>query len=346
MTLPGLKGLGMTARRLRYAFEQRVLILLYHRIVTSESDLWNLSVTPHHFDEHLQVLQHFRTMELQQLARALRAGSLPRRAVVITFDDGYADNLYNAKPLLERYDIPATVFLVSGSIGHKREFWWDELERVLLQPDVLPRKLCLTINGSPYVWEASEGVNENECRSSYYCRPKSGEATFSPRRALYYSLWERLHALPHNEQQKVLDALLQWAGAGAASRPTHRTLEMTEVQRLAEGGLIEIGAHTATHSSLAVLPLDAQRDEIRRSRTKLEEILNAPVQSFAYPYGSELDYTPETRALVQQAGFACACSNFGGVVRHSTDIYQLPRMRVENWDGEEFSRRIERWFHE
>jgi peptidoglycan/xylan/chitin deacetylase (PgdA/CDA1 family) len=76
--------------------------------------------------------------------------------VVITFDDGYADNLHNAKPLLERYDIPATVFVTTGHIGHEREFWGDELDRLLLQPSTLPELLGLSINGSPYQWELGE----------------------------------------------------------------------------------------------------------------------------------------------------------------------------------------------
>ena len=67
---------------------------------------------------------------------------------MVTFDDGYADNLWNAKPLLERYDVPAAVFVTTGYAGQDREFWWDELETLLLERAGRCRKRCtLNING-------------------------------------------------------------------------------------------------------------------------------------------------------------------------------------------------------
>jgi peptidoglycan/xylan/chitin deacetylase (PgdA/CDA1 family) len=116
------------------------------------------------------------------------------------------------------------------------------------------------------------------------------------------------------------------------------------VVRLARGELIEVGAHTVTHSVLSALPAAAQRDEIQRSKAHLEEILGHAVSNFAYPYGTRSDYTAGTVAVVQEAGFASACSNFAGVVRHGTDRFQLPRVLVRNWTGDEFARQLKEWF--
>jgi peptidoglycan/xylan/chitin deacetylase (PgdA/CDA1 family) len=82
--------------------------------------------------------------------------------VVVTFDDGYADNLHHAKPLLERYGIPATVFVTSDYIGQEHEFWGDKLERLLLQPGALPQTLQLQVNGTAYQWSLGEAAYFSE----------------------------------------------------------------------------------------------------------------------------------------------------------------------------------------
>src|SRR5215467_4451596 len=100
------------------------LILMYHRIAELQSDPWGLAVSPRHFAEHLEVLRrHGQPRPLAQTVKALQRQGLPGgRPLVVTFDDGYADNLYNAAPLLDRYDVPATVFLTTGYIDGAREF--------------------------------------------------------------------------------------------------------------------------------------------------------------------------------------------------------------------------------
>jgi peptidoglycan/xylan/chitin deacetylase (PgdA/CDA1 family) len=113
---------------------------------------------------------------------------------------------------------------------------------------------------------------------------------------------------------------------------------------LAEGELVEIGAHSVTHSVLSVLPSAAQRSEIRQSQACLHELLARPVTSFAYPHGLRSDYTLETVAMVREAGFECACAAFAGACRRGSDLFQLPRCMVSNVDGDEFARRLENWF--
>src|SRR5207245_611648 len=110
----------------------------YHRVEDLPSDPQRMCVGPDQFDEHLAVLRtRFRPASLSSAVEATRKGDLDRD-VAVTFDDGYADNLLNAKPLLETHGIPATVFVTTDYIDSKREFWWDELERLLLQPGDLP----------------------------------------------------------------------------------------------------------------------------------------------------------------------------------------------------------------
>ncbi len=128
MRIPGLKILQRSARWLRSRFTHGALILGYHRVADVAHDPHLMCVSPQHFAAQLEALRRFaHTVSLQELVLGLQNGALPRRAVALTFDDGYADVLYHAWPLLERYEIPATVFVVSGCLG--REFWWDESAR-------------------------------------------------------------------------------------------------------------------------------------------------------------------------------------------------------------------------
>jgi peptidoglycan/xylan/chitin deacetylase (PgdA/CDA1 family) len=271
--------------------------------------------------------------------------SLPRRAVLVTFDDGYADNLLRARPLLEKYDVPATVFIASGYAGADREFWWDELDRLFLQPGALPRALHLKLNGNRYTWLLGEGSDYTEASHSRNLRWRAWQQNDpTSRHSVYRSLWQMMQPMSDCERQRVREELLAWAGATASARPSHRALTPDEITELAHDGLVEIGCHTVTHPQLSSLSADSQRDEIWRSKARLEEILDRPVTSFAYPYGRVCDYTNETVALLREAGFDCACTTSARAVERGTDPFQLPRVQVEDMDGESFARMLSERF--
>jgi peptidoglycan/xylan/chitin deacetylase (PgdA/CDA1 family) len=256
------------------------------------------------------------------MTQALQNGDLPRRAVAVTFDDGYADNLYNARPILESYEIPATFFMVSGSIG--RSFWWDQLAQSIFLPRKLPRKLDLFINGKAHNWRLRDGGTKS-------------------RQRLLTSLYGTMRPLPSEERRPLLKSLSNWAGITLEGQQYSRPLTTEEMVQLASGDLIEIGAHTVNHRPLDMLPVDEQRQEIVQSKENLEGLLNKPVTSFSYPFGQRSDYTAETSAIVREAGFECACTNIVGVALLGSDLFQLPRYWIRNWPGPKFSNKIRMW---
>ncbi|NEO95507.1 MAG: polysaccharide deacetylase family protein [Moorea sp. SIO3G5] len=334
--------LEQTAWRLKNKILPGVLILMYHRVAEVDSDPWSLCVTPEHFAEHLEVLRKHRyPLSLQQLTQTIRVRQPIKRSVVITFDDGYADNFYNAKPLLKRYDIPATVFVTTGGIGHSREFWWDELDRLLLQPGILPEILQLTINASTYTWELGKAAYYSQADYQFY-RHWSASGIEDPtlRHTLYRSLYELLYPLSTHKREQVLEAIRVWANAEPIGRSTHRSMSREELLALEEGGLIEVGAHTVTHPFLSKLPVASQQDEIQQSKHYLEEILGHPVTSFSYPHG---DYTADTISIIQEAGFTCACCSVVDRVQEDSNSFLLPRVEVQDWDGKTFARWLSRW---
>ncbi len=119
-----LRRLRRLPQFLRNRFSLGGLILLYHRVAVAESDPHALCISPAHFEEHLALLSgRARVVPLAEIVTRLRERRSVRGLVAITFDDGYADNLTTALPLLERYAAPATFFVVSGRIP----FWWDRM---------------------------------------------------------------------------------------------------------------------------------------------------------------------------------------------------------------------------
>jgi peptidoglycan/xylan/chitin deacetylase (PgdA/CDA1 family) len=296
----------------------RPLILLYHRIAPAGFDPWALCVSPRHFEQHLHVLkQHKVVLSLAELVEGMRAGRAPRHAVAITFDDGYADNLHCARPILEAYDLPATFFLTMANIIHQREYWWDELGRIVMETPTLPAEVTL----------APEGHRER-------CRAPSGR---DARAKLYRMLWTRLRVLGYEEREHCLDKLAAWAGLDRTPRDTHRPLRTDEVIELSESGRMSIGAHTLTHPVLSELPAERQEEEIRESKAAVEALLGQSVAAFSYPYGA---YGPGTAEIVRRAGFACACATTPGGLRRAPDLYRLPRLTVEDCDGAAFARRL------
>jgi peptidoglycan/xylan/chitin deacetylase (PgdA/CDA1 family) len=338
---------------------------MYHRVIDVGSDPYELTVTPQHFEEQLEVLcKYSRPIPLQRLVGALReegpprrlpgletmadvcrGESLPRRSVVLTFDDGYADNLLNARPLLERYEVPATVYVTTGSVGGEREFWWDELQRHVLEPGTLPAMIYLDLPGEPLEWHLGEAATFSE--ADYEAQrhwPRLQPELAGPRQELLVALLERLRPLPAADQRRALDQLAEWTGS-TAPRPEYRQMTVDELHQLEEGGLVEIGAHTMTHPQLSAHPPEVQHEEILASRASLEEILGHPVTNFAYPFGAVEHYNEDTVAVLREGGFTSTVTTTPGLVQRTTDRYRLPRQVVRDWDGDIFAQKLEEFFH-
>ena len=310
------------------------IILMYHQVAVLEMDPWSLAVSPRHFAEQLEVLaQRREVVSLRRLTDEIDAPRLDSRHVAITFDDGYADNLTNAKPILEQFGFPATVFVVGDAVGLQRELWWDELDRVFLGQHSLPDHLEIRCNGRTHSWDLGDRGKSDLL--------KKWRGSARDRVRLF--LWRRLRALPAPERWRVIDELQAWAGQVPEVRPERRVMTADEVVRLGANGLIEIGAHTASHPRLAALPPNAQLEDIVRGKMRLEEIIGGPITSFSYPFGGQLDVSSITVKAVRKAGFERACTTRKGTVQPHLDPFRLPRIYVADWSAADFERQLAPW---
>jgi peptidoglycan/xylan/chitin deacetylase (PgdA/CDA1 family) len=317
------------------------VILLYHRVATVESDPFGLAVSPAHFGEHLDVLRETASiMSLSKLITELGAQASERPLAAITFDDGYADVIAHAVERLESAAIPATFFLTTSTLGHQ-EFWWDQLERLVLQPTVLPSRLHLDINdassewllGDDGPWWRERFVNDPSWRTWHPDAP-------STRHALYASLWKRCQPLSPEERELVLGQLRRAAGGDHEPRQTHWSMTVDDARRLLTRPFFEVGAHTLTHAHLASSTAKIQGIEILESKSWLEHELGHEVTIFSYPYGGATDYTDDSVRLAREAGYIGACLSTPGPLGPHTDRFRLPRLFVHDWDGDEFRRQL------
>lgn len=321
------------------------VILLYHRIEHLPSDPQRLAVRPRHFREHLEILRReYRPISLRELCSGLANGNVPDRAVAMTFDDGYADNFEKAAPLLGEFDIPATMF-VTARRDNDREFWWDDLERIILRTPRLPKSISLQAGGSRRAWRLDDGSNKTPSDPAWSVQSNRPP---TKRQGLYLLLCRMLRTMPDDRRRHTLDALHRWGRANPVLRPTHRCMTPAQIRQLAKGDLIEIGSHTVTHPVLSALPLARQYAEIAGGSDRLTEIIGRPVKSFAYPFGCARDFTSETVELVRSAGHLRACANTGkplcdaAIVTPRSNPFKLPRAIVRDGDGETFARSLHR----
>jgi peptidoglycan/xylan/chitin deacetylase (PgdA/CDA1 family) len=151
------------------------------------------------------------------------------------------------------------------------------------------------------------------------------------------AVWSVLLDASDEERRRALDDLERLADAGRRDDPAAGPMNPDELRRLASSPLIDIGAHTMSHSWLAGLPRDAQLEEIAGSRQQCRDLTGEFPSSFAYPFGAFDAVTPE---LVRSAGFERACSTENDLVWASSDMMLLPRVVVRNYAGRMFSARL------
>jgi peptidoglycan/xylan/chitin deacetylase (PgdA/CDA1 family) len=307
-------------------------IIMYHRVATPPFDPWGLSVSPQYFLEQMLILKHLRIpLRMDEFVSRLAQGTLPRLAVAVTFDDGYRDNLEVAKPILTKVDVPATVFLSTGSIGTGKPFWWDELARLVLGHRG-EAKGSLFIAGQP-IDVSLPGLRDGTEPTSNW---RAWEPARTARETLYFRLWSHLSDLATPERESGMRSIRELLRLIPPSYADDLPMNPEHISNLVADSLIDVGAHTVTHPHLTALTSEEQQSEIGESRTACESLTGYAIDGFAYPHG---DLDAGVKAVVQENGFRWACSTRCAAVHRSNfDRFDLPRIQVLDWTGQELER--------
>ncbi|MDQ4624557.1 polysaccharide deacetylase family protein [Janthinobacterium lividum] len=280
-------------------------ILIYHRVLARPDPLFPGEVDAALFQRQLRLLQRFYTpLPLSDAVRRLQDGSLPPRAVCITFDDGYADNAQVALPLLQRHGLHATFFIATGYLDGG-QMWNDTVIDAVRQ--ATGPVLDLRVHGLGTFPVAS----------------------LAQRQAAIATLLGQLKYQPFARRQQLAMQIRRQAGATAGPAAM---LSTAQLRQLHAAGM-ELGAHTASHPILSTLAERAAQRDIAHGKQQLEALIQAPVSLFAYPNGKAgRDYGAPHVAMVKDLGFKAAVATDWGVARPGAglDLLQLPRFTP--WD--------------
>jgi sugar transferase (PEP-CTERM/EpsH1 system associated) len=291
-------------------------IIGYHRILPLQDALqcpFPSMVTPKDLfvAQIAYMAENYHLMSISNAIRLLNVGKLPRRAIAVTFDDGYRDNYEHAFPILRRFHVPASFFVVTDAVDGKMNLWWDEVAEQV--EEMLRCRLLLV---SP------EARNLPQWLLSAMQKAKSPE--HAPHIAQQLVTW--MNQIPRAERKNVLDLLRSIVGVREA--PSKRLmLSWEEVKELHDSGQI-IGSHTTSHEFLDEADEEQAWGEIHKSVTTLERKLNMRVRFFTYPAGR---YGKNTSILLRRAGIEAAVTSRAGSNSSRIDVYQLRRHDAGYW---------------
>ena len=204
MRIPGIKTSKTFFRWINARVFGGALILGYHRIANVKHDEYEVCVSPEHFAEQMDVIsKHTNPIGLGKLVQHLKEDSLPPKSIAITFDDGYADNMYQAVPILEKYKIPATIFVCTGYSG--KEFWWDELERLIISSQNNLETFYVKAGENQFLWNQSKTDHE--------------AAELKTRIQFLRALYRFLLPLDIIDQAHVMNEVRNWSGISSDETP-------------------------------------------------------------------------------------------------------------------------------
>lgn len=281
----------------------KLTILIFHRVRAQPDDLFPNETHVAVFAERMACVRDwFNVLPLDEAVAALDRGSIPARALAITFDDGYADNATIALPILRRLGLHATFFVATGFLDGGR--MWNDT-----------------------VIETVRAARGGELDLSDQGLGKQAIGSAQQRKAAIGAILSLLKYQPQQERQSRVDAIAAQAGVAL---PNDLMMSSDQLRSLAAAGM-GIGGHTVSHPILARIDETAARREMADGRDALETIVRQPVKLFAYPNGRpNIDYAAMHVRLAKELGFIAAVSTAAGAARVGGPHHELPRFTP--WD--------------
>lgn len=311
-------------RQFQNLFDEPAVVLLYHRVENLANDHQLLAVSPQHFDEQVAYLRSdYNLIGIDEFTAHLKERrKFAPRTVILTFDDGYADNLIHAIPVLEKHKAQALFYITTSKLNTHDVLWWDQLEYVFFKTPVLPPELSITIEHTKHTFDTA----------------KDHEGT-------YHQLHPLIKYTHYKERDRIMSDLLQWAGISGINDDSYRLLSHEQLKTMSNSSACVLGSHTIDHPVLSELSYEEQLEQINGSKKILEELSGKPVNHFSYPFGSRIDYNGNSINACKASCFDMVTSNFAWQTHSYTQRFEVPRYLVRDWDLATFKSKLDSFFH-
>ncbi len=284
----------------------RACVLCYHRVLPEEefeadkSPNSNLIMPTSKFAEQMSYLaENYEVVSMDDLVGHLK-GDSKEFVVAVTFDDGYKDNLTHALPILEQYNIPATIYITTRFPEGDTWMWWNEIW------DYLDNNTALEVNDVP------EGLTISTLRQKIKC---------------FNKLFDWILNLSYKKQKKYVETLTK---SVARKQYSNLCLNWEEIKILDQHPLVTIGAHTNSHPNLKKLTEKEAFAEMSHSKNLLEEKLKHSVEHFAYPFGTHNEADVREFELASRCGFRTAVTTRPESLKFPA-LNAIPRLGVPSY---------------
>ncbi|MBV9701907.1 MAG: polysaccharide deacetylase family protein [Methylobacteriaceae bacterium] len=272
-----------------------------------------LEITPEFLDAVIVTLRRlsFEILDLDTAAARIAGPSRPEAQpfAVLTFDDGYRDNVEHALPVLRRRGAPFTLYVTTGFADRTARLWWHELELAIARADEIDVEI------------GSE-------------RLKLPAASDMEKTRAYEILYRRLRGGPEETLLTVIGDLADRYGVDGRKLVEDECLDFQEIVALAREPLCTIGAHTLTHPMLAKRDIAVVRRELGESRELIAAWIGRAVSDVAYPVGDPTSAGPREFSAARDAGFVTGVTTRPGMIFacHAAHLTALPRLSINgNW---------------
>jgi len=292
----GYKGLGS--------------IITLHRVFPAEAKKLqpneNLKVSPFFLEKFIVDALHkgYVFISLDQMYDVLSGNGAVSKFIVLTLDDGYADNFIYGFPIFKKFNIPFAIYISTSFPDNRASLWWYVLEDVVISHDSI---------------ELTDGYCF-ECKT-----PKQKIETFM-------ALRNQIIEIPEDMLIHGVNDMFGFQYLNPDVSFNNLTISWDQLKEISLSPLATIGAHTVNHYALSKLTEKRAIEEILGSKSVLEKVLGRSVDHFCYPFGTEREAGDREFKLVRNLGFKTAVTTrFGNVFPgHANSLWSLPRVMLTN----------------